>query len=120
MYVDYKEIGRRIAARRKELGLKQSKVTELAGLSDKYLSNIETARSIPSIEVLMKICDVLNVTPDYFLVGSVNINETNDIIKIIDGKLQYLNKEKQIFVCDFIDWLIEQENKKISNKTTLI
>lgn len=113
MYVDYKEIGKRIAARRKELGLKQSQVTEMAGLSDKYLSNIETARSIPSIEVLMKICDALNVTPDYFLIGSLNISEDSNIPNILEGKLQCLNKENQYFLCDFADWLIEQQNKKM-------
>ena len=42
MYVDYKEVGKRIAARRKSLGLKQNAVNEAAGLSDKYLSNIKT------------------------------------------------------------------------------
>ena len=41
MDLDYKEIGKRIALRRKELGLKQSEVEERADLSQKYLSNIE-------------------------------------------------------------------------------
>ena len=40
MQTDYTVIGKRLAARRKELGLKQSQVNEMAGLSDKYLSNI--------------------------------------------------------------------------------
>ena len=108
MYTDFKEIGKRIAARRKELGLKQAYVNEAAGLSDKYLSNIENARSIPSIEVLMRICDVLNVTPDYFLVGSVNTDKSNAYQKIIESKMQSLNKNKQKFLCDFADWLIER------------
>jgi len=113
MYVDYKEIGKRIATRRKELGLKQNQVTEMAGLSDKYLSNIETARSIPSIDVLMRICDVLNVTPDYFLIGSQNFTQESDVLHILAGKLQYLDKEKQIFLCDFADLLIERKNNKL-------
>ena len=50
MDLDYKEIGKRIARRRKELGLKQSEVEERADLSQKYLSNIERSISIPSIE----------------------------------------------------------------------
>lgn len=111
MYADYKEIGRRIAARRKELGLKQSHVNELAGLSDKYLSNIETARSIPSIDVLMRICDVLNITPDYLLVGAVNVNEESDMTKLLSAKLQCLDREQQKFLCDFADWLIERSGK---------
>ena len=44
MDLDYKEIGKRIALRRKELGLKQSEVEERADLSQKYLSNIENLR----------------------------------------------------------------------------
>ncbi len=110
MYTDFKEIGRRIAARRRELGLRQGYVNEAAGLSDKYLSNIENARSIPSIDVLMRICDVLNVTPDYFLTGAVSAEETGDYTKLIIYKMQCLDKEKQKFLCDFADWLIERGN----------
>ena len=49
MEINYEEIGKRIARRRKELGLKQSEVEEKADLSQKYLSNIERSISIPSI-----------------------------------------------------------------------
>lgn len=48
MTIDYTEIGKRIARRRKALGLKQSEVEEKAGLGQKYLSNIERSISIPS------------------------------------------------------------------------
>ena len=37
MDLDYREIGRRIARRRKELGLKQSEVEEKADIGYKYL-----------------------------------------------------------------------------------
>lgn len=105
VYVDYKEVGKRIAKRRKELGLKQRQVNEMAELSDKYLSNIETARSIPSIDVLMRICGVLKVTPDYLLLGSVNDYSNDDIIT---SKTKDLNDEQKKFICDFIDWYKQQ------------
>ena len=105
MYVDYNEVGRRIAKRRKELGIKQRQVNEMAELSDKYLSNIETARSIPSIDVLMRICGVLKVTPDYLLLGSVNDYSNDDIIT---SKTKDLNDEQKKFICDFIDWYKQQ------------
>ena len=41
MELDYQEIGRRIAKRRRELGYKQAQVEELAGIGYKYLSSIE-------------------------------------------------------------------------------
>ena len=40
MELDYSEIGKRIARRRKELGLKQTEVCERAEINDKYLSCI--------------------------------------------------------------------------------
>ena len=48
MELDYQEIGRRIAKRRRELGYKQAQVEELAGIGYKYLSSIERGISIPS------------------------------------------------------------------------
>lgn len=109
MYVDYVELGKRIAARRKALGLKQNKVNEMAGLSDKYLSNIETARSIPSIDVLMKICTALDTTPDSLLMGAVNNDEASQTDKLVADKIHRLNKRQKDFVIEFIDWLSERD-----------
>ena len=46
MELDYFEIGKRLARRRKDLGLKQTEVCERAGINDEYLSCIERAASI--------------------------------------------------------------------------
>ena len=108
MYVDYKEVGRRIAARRKELGLKQIEVNEMAELSDKYLSNIETARSIPSIDVLMRICAVLKTTPDHILLGAVRDYSTSDFSTVLDKKVKDLDATKRSLLLSFIDWLNNQ------------
>ena len=60
MKIDYTALGKRIAKRRKELGLKQYEVCELIDVNYKYLSNIETGRSAPSLELIMSLCSVLN------------------------------------------------------------
>ncbi|MBQ7821730.1 MAG: helix-turn-helix transcriptional regulator [Clostridia bacterium] len=109
MYVDYKEVGKRIAARRKELGLKQIEVNEMAELSDKYLSNIETARSIPSIDVLMRICAVLKTTPDTILLGAVKNHENIDLSSLVSEKITKLDSKKQLLTYNFIDWIGEQD-----------
>lgn len=72
MELDYAQIGKHIAARRKELGLRQTEVCEKAGINDKYLSCIERATSIPSLEVVMRLAQALDTTPDSFLVGSTH------------------------------------------------
>ncbi len=72
MRLDYREIGHRIAQRRRALGLKQAEVEERAELGYKYLSNIERGISIPSTEVIMRLAAALDTTPDAFLVGAVH------------------------------------------------
>ena len=87
MELDYSEIGRRIARRRKELGLRQVQVCENAGINDKYLSCIERATSIPSLEVIMKLALALDTTPDEFLTGSIRYedDEWRDVAELMRG-----------------------------------
>ena len=87
MELDYSEIGRRVARRRKELGLRQVEVCERAGINDKYLSCIERATSIPSLEVIMRLALALDTTPDAFLTGSVRYSddEWRDIAELMRG-----------------------------------
>ena len=51
MGLDYQQIGQRIAVRRRALGLRQTQVCERCDINSNYLSNIERARSIPSLAV---------------------------------------------------------------------
>ncbi|WP_343208258.1 helix-turn-helix transcriptional regulator [Anaerolentibacter hominis] len=108
MFVDYVEFGRRIAKRRKELGFKQYEVNEKAGLSDKYLSSIETARSIPSIDVMMRICEALDITPNYLLLGAQDPEES-DPIKLLADKARSLSPKKLSLLLSYIDWINSQD-----------
>lgn len=107
MELDYSEIGKRIAQRRKELGLRQTQVCERAGINDKYLSCIERATSIPSLEVLMKLALALDTTPNEFLVGSVRHEceewrSTAELLRDMDPKQLQLARS-------FLLWLSAQK-----------
>jgi transcriptional regulator with XRE-family HTH domain len=106
MELDYSQIGRRIAQRRKAMGLKQIEVCERAGLSDKYLSCIERATSIPSLEVVMKLALALDTTPDEFLAGSIRYesDEWRDVAEL----LRAMNPQKLDLAKSFLTWLSEQ------------
>ncbi len=79
MNVNYKDVGRRMSEKRKALGLKQYQVCEMIDVNYKYISNLETGRSAPSLDVLLKLCGVLNTTPDYLLLGiEGNSGRTSD------------------------------------------
>ncbi len=68
----FSEMGRRIKLRRKELGITQEKLAENLGVSPNHLSGIETGAQNPSISFFADICDALDVTPDYLLLGSMH------------------------------------------------
>lgn len=107
MELDYSEIGRRIARRRKELGLRQVQVCERAGINDKYLSCIERATSIPSLEVIMKLAIALDTTPDEFLTGSIRYesDEWRDVAEL----MRDMNTKQLSLARSFLIWLSEQK-----------
>lgn len=107
MDLDYKEIGRRIARRRKELGLKQAQVEERAGIGQKYLSVIERGFSIPSTEVIMRLASALETTPDEFLVGSAR--HENEQWRDVAENLVPLNQKQLDLVAHFIEWVSHQD-----------
>lgn len=107
MELDYSEIGKRIARRRKELGLRQVQVCERAGINDKYLSCIERATSIPSLEVIMKLALALDTTPDGFLTGSVRYgsDEWRDVAELLRG----MDTDQLKLAKSLLIWLSEQK-----------
>lgn len=107
MELDYSEIGKRIAHRRKELGLRQAEVCERAGINDKYLSCIERATSIPSLEVVMRLALALNTTPDEFLTGSIRYRD--DKWRDVAELLRNMNPQKLELANNFLTWLSTQD-----------
>ena len=67
-------MGLRIGVRRRELGMTQKELAEIAGCSDNYISSIENGKSKPTLAILVKICVALDITPDYCLLGTMRPN----------------------------------------------
>ena len=109
MEVDYKAIGKRIAARRKELKMTQASLADECDVSVQYISNIERSTSIPSVEMILKLAIALDTTPDEFLVGTLNRDDkwrqTAELLRTMNpyqlkfaGKmLKWMSEEKELF-----------------------
>ena len=65
-------MGNRIKIRRKELRIKQAELAERLNISNNHMSSIENGRQKPSLDIFIQICNLLNVTPDYLLLGSMH------------------------------------------------
>ena len=107
MALDYQQIGRRIAARRRALGLRQVQVCERCEINSNYLSNIERAVSIPSTEVIMRLAAALDTTPDAFLVGAAR--HGGEAWRDVAEELRTLTPGQLDLVRSFLRWAAEQD-----------
>ena len=111
MKLDYKEIGKRIARRRKKLDITQEMLAEwvdisLVDVSPQYISHIEHARSIPSTEVIMRLALVLDTTPDEFLVGTARYEDQR--WRTVAERLRGMSDAQLDLMEDFAAWVLER------------
>ena len=71
MDINYYDIGRRIQEQRRKQGLTQDQLSEMAGLSTQHISGVENGKTKFSFQVIMDIVNVLQVSMDELLCGSL-------------------------------------------------
>lgn len=64
---DLYTIGSKLYAIRKRMGMTQAEVAEAAGLSDRTYADIERGTVNMRTETILRICNVLHITPDEIL-----------------------------------------------------
>lgn len=64
---DSHKIGNKLLAIRKRAGMTQAEVAEAAGLSDRTYADIERGSVNMRTETILRICNVLHITPDEIL-----------------------------------------------------
>ena len=64
---NFSTIGNRMFSIRKKMGMTQSEVAEAAELSTRTYADIERGNVNMRIETVLKICNVLHITPDEIL-----------------------------------------------------
>lgn len=92
---------RRIAILRRELGMKQSDLSEILNVSQQTISKYENGKADPDPETLRKLSDLFNVSVDYIIGNSSKRDHTEltakderDISKTLDILMEQIeNKE---------------------------
>ena len=89
---DFITIGNKLYSVRKKMGMTQAQVAEAAGLSDRTYADIERGSVNMRIESILKICDVLRITPNEIFTESESEDlELNEIL----NKLSHISKKEQ-------------------------
>lgn len=116
MDIEYHIMGNRIKLRRKEQKIKQSELAELLNISNNHMSSIENGRERPSLEILLSICNILKITPDYLLLGCMH---AKNIPRNISEGLRLCSKEDIELVKNLVELLVErnQQNWNQNNYT---
>ena len=79
LLLDMREIGNKLLAIRKRMGMTQVEVAEAAGLSDRTYADIERGTVNMRTETILRICSVLYITPDEILTEeNTNISSKQD------------------------------------------
>lgn len=110
MELDRKEMGRRISKRRKALGIKQTVLAEKVGVNSNHLSSVETGKVTPSLELFVKLCDELDVTPDFLLEGAMH---SNNVPKSVIEHLRLCSREDVDLAAEIIKLLADRNEKDL-------
>ena len=98
LVLDMREVGNKLLAIRKRMGMTQVEVAEAAGLSSRTYADIERGTVNMRVETILRICEALHITPDEMLTKS-----DSELTAQQEENLSRLNacapKEKQHFGC---------------------
>lgn len=104
------KIGETLQKLRKSFGYTQEKLAEEIEVSTRYIGDIEQDRAKPSYEVLIKICNLYNISLDQIFSEYLNIKENKMVEYGLYGYQNLEDENKKT-----IDYLINYFNKKQKN-----
>ena len=108
------DLATRLLEVRKQKGLSQQQVAEIAGVHFTNVGKYERAEAVPSADVFNRISKALEVSPDYLLNGTIQDKAKNNIqdneLLLQFEKVEKLNDQKKSLVKEFLDAFILKAN----------
>ena len=104
----YTQIGLVIKARRKALRYSQEDLADVVNRTPSHIGQIERGDSLPSVDVLIKIVEVLSIDGRQLFSTSENINEMTDITCM----LSKLEPQIRTFIIDIIRMAYKNQMKR--------
>ena len=105
-----KVIGINIKKYRKAAGLTQEKLAELLNISTVHMSHMECGHVSMSLEILLKLCEYLSVTPNQLLYGAYSASDSSQV-SIFSG----MEAETKLLSMQILD-LIRNYEKRMKDQ----
>ena len=99
--------GNKLKKAREALGLTQEKVAEYLGLGPRYISDIERNKTKGSIDTLINLCNIYNITPNDLLSEYIYFDVKTNNIEL--AAFYSLSKQNQQTILDLIKFYNQRE-----------
>lgn len=113
---NFNAMGTRIKMRRKELKMSQAELAEKINVSNNHISSIETGKQLPSLPTFVDICEQLQTTPDFLLLGSLH---TRNIPQNIYESLLLCNERDLPIIKDLVEDFVANKNDKFHDRNDI-
>lgn len=91
MYFNQMEFGQRIKEQRNKMGLTQKELALRLNIGHIHMNSIECGRKGCSIDLILELSELFNVSTDYLLKGQINTNvETKELLLEMRDNLELL------------------------------
>ena len=91
--MDYVDLGRRIRKQRAQRGWTQEALAERVNVSTSFIGHVERGTRKASLETLVSIANVLDVSLDYLLAGSMNSSVIGPMPRSLNSQQRTALKE---------------------------
>jgi len=105
------KIGRKVADLRKDKGMSREELGKQVGTSGLVIGRYERNENTPSIDMILKLAKVFNVSLDYLVGEGQLANYDKEVLKRIED-IEQLDKETQIKLFFLIDNVVQNFKTK--------
>lgn len=99
--MDKKKFGRQLFSARKAKNMTSNQLAEKMKVSGSYIRQMECGTRLPSIRVLIEICNILDTSVDFLLEGDLK-NHSADQVAALTDRLRLLPQPQLRIVDQFI------------------
>jgi len=99
-------IGLRIKKIRTSKRLTQESIAEVVGINPKYLSSIERGKENPTLNIVLKVAESLDISPNEFF-KDIEITDPQKIKTLINNHLKRADDEQLSIVYQFLSMIIK-------------
>ena len=100
--MDYVALGNRIKEVRINKKITQETLAEITGLTTNYISIIERAKGIASIETIVKIANALEISMDFLFQDNISNFKNGDNDEEIISLLKQLSSKEKTYIVENI------------------